>query len=871
MRICLLFILLAFSITGFSQTNLRGKVIDSASRPVAFASILLQKDNKTVKYATSDEKGEFTIAIAVPIENLTLKASHISHEPTTVALKKEDLNGVLILTLAEKKQDLREVIIQSKMGVAKVKGDTLSYNLKALTTGNEEKLRDVLKKLPGIEINEEGKITAQGKVINNLLVNGKKMFGDNHQIATENINASMLDGIDLLSNYETFGALKEIEGSNKTALNVKIKKEYLGKITGNIDLLGAYNKRYQAHSNLFKFNEKLNVSAIANLNNTGYQPLSSKDYFSLNKSVRQDLRNNDASVNSTLSLDDVPSFLLADENVTTKTNEFASFDITYLPNAKIQANGFSIFNQLRTKEDIRSTRLFLDTGQNVNIQENTNRSNRLFYNQSKFNIDYKPSNNTLWNYTILFDLSLSYADNAIANNLNGANNNITNNQDRWNLSLGHQLSFIRKIARNKLLSFNVFHEIKNRNTDLDINSNTSLFSRNNQYAQTNRIKKNDVGLYAKYTQKIKNHLFKASAGIVSESSTFTTANPIANNQRSIFDVQYLFTDASIQKSIGKFQYRAKVEARPYFLQNQTDNKTQFVVLPSLQAKYNFSQTHYVQASYSNVVDFPKIDRLNNFDYAEDFRTLTLTSPVLFNTLLRQDVITLNYFKLDLFSGVVLMANSSYIKYGNKLSTNTSKISNYNEVSPIVTNNQFSWNNSISYEQRVRKIKNKFKLNASYILSNFINQINSFDNKQKATLISIKASLASYFKSTAFNYDAGINYTLQRTKFTLFNQLNSVKRVSPFVSFNGIIAEKWSYYIDNTYENFSTQEVSTNFYNLGFRVKYKAKKFRYWVEGNNILNINNAQVIKVSTTNNILSTEIVNRLAGYIGLGIGFEL
>jgi hypothetical protein len=681
----------------------------------------------------------------------------------------------------------------------------------------------------------------------------------------------MLDGIDLLSNYETFSAVKEVEGSNKTALNVKIKKEYLGKITGKVELLGAYDKRYQAHSNLFKFNEKINITSIVNLNNTGYQPLSSRDYFSMNKSVRQDMRNNDVSLNTIPSTDNMPSFLLSDDNVTSKKNEFISFDIAYQPNAKLSMNGFSIFNKLRTTENIFSSRLFLNISRNFPINETTNRQNGFFYNQSKFNIDFKPNKNSLWNYTILFDLNSSNAENNIFNNLNDSSNNIFTNQERLQFSLGHQISYIRKIAKNKLLSFNLFHEIKKQDYDLGISSNIKLFNANNSFIQTNGIKKNDIGFYAKYTQKLKKHLLRISTGFTTESATFKSNNSLEPNGSSTVDVRYAFLDISIQKKAGKFNYKAKVEARPYFLQNQSQRENQLIVLPSLQVKYNFSETHSVLGSYNRTVDFPRVERLNGFDYAEDFRTLALSSPIRFNTLLAQDIFSVNYFRFNLYHGIVISATSSYIRYGNRISNNTNNISTYNETSPILTKNQFAWNNSVSYEHRISKIKNKIRVGGGYVKSNFINQINGLQNVQDANFASVHISLSSYFKKTYFNYEAGFNYSFQRTRFKLFNQLNAVKRITPSIAFTGIFAKKWTYRIDNAYENFIAQTFATKFYNLGFKLKYKTKKIQYWAEGNNLLYLNNAQVIKASSSNNILSTEIVNRLAGYIGIGLGFDL
>ena len=193
----------------FCQKTIIGKVVNSTGEEIPFATVQLIIKDKVIEYTATDENGYFEINYnPTTSANTLLKVTHMSFVSKNWELNTLDLKDKIVLSLEEKTETLKEVTVQNKLSYAKVKGDTLSYNLKALTTGNEEKLVDVLKKLPGIDINPDGKIISQGKVINDLLVNGKKMFGDNHKIATENINAEMLKGIDLLSNFENFAAIK---------------------------------------------------------------------------------------------------------------------------------------------------------------------------------------------------------------------------------------------------------------------------------------------------------------------------------------------------------------------------------------------------------------------------------------------------------------------------------------------------------------------------------------------------------------------------------------------------------------------------------------------------------------------------------------
>ena len=854
----------------FCQKTIIGKVVNTTGVEVPFATVQLILKDKIIEYTATDENGYFEINYnPTTSANGLLKVTHMSFVSKNWELNSLDLKDKIVLNLVEKTETLNEVTVQNKLSYAKVKGDTLSYNLKALTTGNEEKLVDVLKKLPGIDINPDGKIISQGKVINDLLVNGKKMFGDNHKIATENINAEMLKGIDLLSNFENFAAIKDVEGSNKTALNINIKEEYLGKITGNLEVFGAHDKRYQANSNLFKFNQKLNLSAILNVNNTGYQPISMKEYFSMNRSVRQELRNNDGQSNS-LDTNEIPKFLLSDNNVNSKSNEFLALDFAFQSSNKLSMNGFSIVSRLKTNEISRTFKTFFDSNSTNNVVEFFSSNNDLLYNQTKLNIDYKSNDNSLVNYTLLFDPNTINTDTNLENNISNNQNSINEYFDKVNFKFGHQLSWINKIAKNKLLSFNLFQEFNKNQNDIRLDANYNLFNTGNRISQDITEKNNDYGFYTKLTVKHHNHILKWNIGYIVENSTFNTRNTISSNQIN-FDSNYVTSDVVIQKNQGKLNYKVKSEWRNYFLKFKTEAENTSFILPTLQLKYNFSEIHYIMANFSKTIDFYSSSNLNENPFFENFRNYYTRSTINFSTPVVQNIYAVNYFKFDLYNGVVIMANSSYTQFGNRLSNNTTNAGNYIQIQQINTENQYSWNNVFSFETRISKIKNKFKLTLNHINSNFNNQINAQFNIQKTEFTSLRTSLISIFKNELFNYEFGLNYSQQNNNLTLFNNHDKIVQVNPFLSFNGNLKNKFTYFIDHSFEKFITKIETTNFYNLSFKLNYKTNKMKFWIEGNNILNINNAQVLKFTSKNNFTSTEVINRLAGYIGLGVGFNI
>jgi hypothetical protein len=363
---------------------------------------------------------------------------------------------------------------------------------------------------------------------------------------------------------------------------------------------------------------------------------------------------------------------------------------------------------------------------------------------------------------------------------------------------------------------------------------------------------------------------KWNIGYIVENSTFNTRNTIGSNQIN-FDSNYATSDVVIQKNQGKLNYKVKSEWRNYFLKFKTEAENTSFILPTLQLKYNFSEIHHVMANFSKTIDFYSSSNLNENPFFENFRNYYTRSSINFSTPVVQNIYAVNYFKFDLYNGVVIMANSSYTQFGNRLSNNTTNAGNYIQIQQINTENQYSWNNVFSFETRISKIKNKFKLTLNHINSNFKNQINAQFNIQKTEFTSLRTSLISIFKNELFNYEFGLNYSQQNNNLTLFNNHDKIVQLNPFLSFNGNLKNKYTYFIDHSFEKFITKIETTNFYNLSFKLNYKTNKMKFWIEGNNILNINNAQVLKFTSKNNFTSTEVINRLAGYIGLGVGFNI
>lgn len=170
------------------------------------------------------------------------------------------------------------------------------------------------------------------------------------------------------------------------------------------------------------------------------------------------------------------------------------------------------------------------------------------------------------------------------------------------------------------------------------------------------------------------------------------------------------------------------------------------------------------------------------------------------------------------------------------------------------------------------IKTIFKVEIDYthtILNNYVTAaINKATNKQYR----IKPFLSSYFKDAWLNYEIGVDFEQNSTRFALTNLENKGSKTSPFVNLKGEFSKSWSYYIKNALSYYKTSTIDRNFHQLDFELRYanNKSKLSYWVSGENILNITNTQIVEAVALQNSISRNIIYQVPRYIGVGVSYD-
>ncbi|MBD5584997.1 MAG: hypothetical protein HDQ88_07940 [Clostridia bacterium] len=188
-------------------------------------------DNKFYNYAISDENGQLCIEVS---DSDIIEFSYLGYTPLNKPAKDFILDRINNVILAEKAIELNEVIV--KAPPIREQNDTISYNVRAFIQAGDSHLEDILKKLPGIRVNENGSISYQGKAINKFYIEGKDLLGNSYSLATKNMPVEAVTTVEVLENHQPFKMLKGKQLSDKAAINIRIDRGHKSRPFGEINV-----------------------------------------------------------------------------------------------------------------------------------------------------------------------------------------------------------------------------------------------------------------------------------------------------------------------------------------------------------------------------------------------------------------------------------------------------------------------------------------------------------------------------------------------------------------------------------------------------------------------------------------------------------
>ena len=211
--------------------RISGTVIDSvAGEPMPGLNVLLMTleepsaQNRMAGYAFTDESGAFTIRYSGPADSLLLEISSMDIKTLRLRLRRADTS--LMISVVKSPLTIREVTVQAEPFTTR--SDTTTFYLSQYKAETDRSIGDVLRRLPGITVNRSGEVHFNGKAISNLYIEGMDLLGSRYGVAVNNVQASDIASVEVYERHQPVKMLEDIEYSDRTALNLKLKESAIG-------------------------------------------------------------------------------------------------------------------------------------------------------------------------------------------------------------------------------------------------------------------------------------------------------------------------------------------------------------------------------------------------------------------------------------------------------------------------------------------------------------------------------------------------------------------------------------------------------------------------------------------------------------------
>ena len=279
---------LSLSVYAQNSVTVRMHLVDAASgAPVGFAtaSLTVKGEKTPVKYVLSDSEGKAVLQ-KVKKGTYVLKAELLGYKPLEMEVKVEKELDLGTLKMSEDAELLDAANVSAVGNPIIVKKDTIEYNASSFKTSDNDMLEDLLKKLPGVEVNSDGTITANGETITKITIDGKTFFLDDPQLAAKNLPAKMIEKVKVVERKSEQARFTGIDdGQEETIIDLSVYKGMMNGWFGNVMAGGGHDMpdkgyytdsksalkdgwRYQGAGIVGNFKEDSQISIILNANNT---------------------------------------------------------------------------------------------------------------------------------------------------------------------------------------------------------------------------------------------------------------------------------------------------------------------------------------------------------------------------------------------------------------------------------------------------------------------------------------------------------------------------------------------------------------------------------------------------------------------------
>lgn len=856
-----IYFLLFFTSLSFGQTRIvTGQISDTLNLPVENANIIAKplQDNKQLKFSITDQKGNYKLELEATVK-YELLVSYIGFSDQTMVLEP----GTDLLShnfvLQPTGEELKEIVITHEFKPIIVKKDTLIFNVGSFASGNERKMKEVLEKLPGVEVDKNGAITVQGKRVTKMLVEGNLFFGGGSKLAVENIPADALDKIEVIDNFNEVGFMKQVSDSEDLAMNVKLKENKKKFVFGDIEAGVGSDKYYMAHAALFYYSPKTNLGFIGDANTIGQRTFSFDDLMRFNGGVSN-------YITGRTQLSNLYGFIDDNKDVIKNKTQFAALNFSQQASDKLTISGFGLFSKLFTGALVESEINYLQTESDISEKRNLTSNNQSVMAIGNVKLDYNRRKNEKWYYNAQYQFSNNDFKSTLKSVINEKANIFQTLRYADNSSVKQYIEWHKSYNSSNTTTFAVNHVYEKNTPKNTWITNTQFLPGliplqediNYNVQQVKSFKSNSIDVLFKHYWIINNfnHIYSVIGNNNNNSTLITEeqqqlSNGTINNftDSGLFgnDLHYNFNDAfagiEYKFKIGKLITRPGVYYHWYSLKtNQPDgsnNTSKLLFEPQLNSEYEFSSSENLNFNYRLTNAFANPDQLAGRFTLQSYNSVYRGNAMLGN--IRYHSAFLRYRKTSMSKGMNINGSISFnkkvktirniVQVDDVVNNGTVLINQF--TTPVLTNNpETTWHTQTSVQKKIWNFSLKLSTGLSWFT--YIQTLNGIaatnrQNAQDAGILVKTAnkkwpSVSAGYTKTWSHFKGFGNYKYENDTFE--------------GNFDYEFITNWTIMGNYTYFNNQDSQTQANYYqlgniSLGYKVKNSAWSFEARV--NNVLN------------------------------------
>jgi len=852
-KLLLLLTLTTSLFQSFGQNiEVKGKVIDkkdASSVPGATVMLLHPKDSTFYKFSSSKSDGTFLIKGAEEGDYL-LQISFIGYasyfKPLTLSANQNPLD-IGSINISAKKEVLKTVEVVEEMVPVIINGDTVEYNADAFKTQPEANVGDLLKKLPGVEVDKDGTVKAQGEEVKKVLIDGKEFFGDDTKLATENLPADMVKKVQIYDDFSETSKITGIDDGDRTkTINLKVKKDRKKGLFGNVTVGGGATANatgnidderelYNGKFNINKFKEGMQLSTLGMLNNVNKQGFSYRDYINFSGGAGNAFRGGRNSNNNT----GVPLGGNNNEGFTKTTA--GGINLNYDLTKSINLSSSYFYNQ--SEKDILSTTERQYIADRDNFNSNQTDWEDQFSGNHIMNLKYKQKIDSTQDLTVKGNVSYAEGDNlSNTDNINtspeGAflsSSNSSNKSDGNNLDFNGSLVYgkrFKKKGRSLVTNLSIGNTVNEKQYNIE-NANTffdSLTSSN--YTSSIVQSQNENNDQLNYSGKIsvtepigkRKYLelnYKRSNYNNNYQKEFydipTPGTEIFNQGLSLdYDNSFVYDNYGVSAKINSDKSNITVGASAQ--RSDLDGKiastnfslrrVQWNILPRVKWNYRFSKSTRLNFNYRSNVQEPSLEQLQPSLDNSNPLNLYQGNPDLKTEYSHRATIRLMSFNQFSFTNVFAMVNAVYTE--NKITNSQTLDSRFVQTTtPVNVDNDFFLNSYLYFGSPIRPIKAKVNIGVNSSFFRNIVFVNTKENIVKRFNNGIDFSIENR-KKDVVDAKIGTKFNLNKTSYSQDDNLDQDYLSTEYYAELLIeLSKTWTISTDVEYTTYSSNQFNNN--------------------------------------------------------------